>query len=319
MRHGDFAQGLAAFVLRKVAFHLHHHEVSPLDPEHLLQDAFQGAVVHLWQPSAHFGRVCRSGIAFRFPKPTSGSPLAKHAAAELRVVRILFQEAIHPMKGALVGQAHREDDVVLTVGRSFLLDDLDVFSCGFRKHPTSERHCRVGLGAEVHVERHVLECHCGEQGLPPEDLRQRLRVGSAHAVLEERDRVRVGTPLVQVQNHSDNVVALHLLRDQRPLPTKDHVTLRVEAHAVLVVTEDGHAGSPTKPHSQHVLRQHVLRRSCPRIARHDDLHDLKFEHVAAASHADVGPRACEKVLQDAFAERHHQAADRRLNDVCRRT
>mmetsp|Transcript_102407 Transcript_102407/g.289276 ORF Transcript_102407/g.289276 Transcript_102407/m.289276 type:complete len:611 (+) Transcript_102407:572-2404(+) len=305
----ETAQGFHALFLCEVPPHFHHNEVPPLQPQQLVQDAFHAAIVQLSDSGVDVRPVVRGDHgagSLGPPEPTTRGPFAQRAAAELAVLGVPLQKIIHPMEAALVRHADREYDVELLVARALLLllQNLDVLPGGVSQHAAGEGQRREPPPlVEVHVERHILEGHCGKQRFASECLRQRLRLGGARTILEQRNRVHVGAPLLQVQDYSDDVVDGKFLRHGRSLAIEEHAPLRVEAYAVLRFAQNGHAIAEAEAYPQHVCGQLRLR-SDARVVRGHGLHCFQLEHIAAAPHTSVGPSASKEVLQRALVARH---------------
>mmetsp|Transcript_150314 Transcript_150314/g.418832 ORF Transcript_150314/g.418832 Transcript_150314/m.418832 type:complete len:212 (+) Transcript_150314:1482-2117(+) len=205
---------LHTVLLREVSLYLHDDDVPLLRSCSHAQDLLHAAVIQVRDAEVHVRLVVRGlvGVRLRSPKATPQGPGDDHALAELGVLGVPLQEPIHPIKGALVRQHHREHDLVFPVCRLWVCCDHHILLRGVLQHAAREGKRHVVLGAEVHMHRNVPEGQGREEDLPLQVLGQRLGRTCPLPFFEEGDGARVGAAfIIEVEDHRNGVVSCELL------------------------------------------------------------------------------------------------------------
>mmetsp|Transcript_4110 Transcript_4110/g.11434 ORF Transcript_4110/g.11434 Transcript_4110/m.11434 type:complete len:338 (-) Transcript_4110:26-1039(-) len=240
-------------------------------------------------------------------------PLHYHAVAQLEILRVLLDEEVEPVEGALVGDANGEHDLVLAIGRLRGLGHCHIGVDGVRHHAARERQRRQRHRAAIHMDRRVLERHHRVQSLALQRLRQLLRLADAEAVREEADRVEIRMPSLEVEHNSEN--GAMSVRDTtstlRASLVVQEAAEAVEADGVLGIAHEeirvGRAETEVQGESG--------RKATPVFARAQVFENLHFEHVPALAHAEVRAGAGEQMLHSAFAQGCEHAVARGLHEV----
>mmetsp|Transcript_91344 Transcript_91344/g.212462 ORF Transcript_91344/g.212462 Transcript_91344/m.212462 type:complete len:498 (-) Transcript_91344:678-2171(-) len=133
---------LPAILLYQIGLHLHVNEVSLMRLGHGVEDAAYALVVHLRNVEAHVRLVvgCLPRVALGSPHPTPLGPIEDLPVAQLAELRMFLQEHVQPVESTLVREAHREDDLVLSLLGRCLGGHDDVPVGSVLHHATPERH-----------------------------------------------------------------------------------------------------------------------------------------------------------------------------------
>mmetsp|Transcript_58751 Transcript_58751/g.188920 ORF Transcript_58751/g.188920 Transcript_58751/m.188920 type:complete len:220 (+) Transcript_58751:1656-2315(+) len=132
-------------------------------------------------------------VALWLPDAALDCPFLDLPIAELHVLRILVQETVKPVEGALVRKGHGKKHLILAILGHGRLHLLDVSLRSLLHHAALEGQGCHRLGPEVHLQRDVAEGNVREKGFPLQVVRQGLWFADALAIAEEAQRVCVGT------------------------------------------------------------------------------------------------------------------------------
>mmetsp|Transcript_147064 Transcript_147064/g.472270 ORF Transcript_147064/g.472270 Transcript_147064/m.472270 type:complete len:232 (-) Transcript_147064:955-1650(-) len=206
-----------------------------------MDQRLQVILVNVANAEVHVGLVVATRPGIAAPVQTAlDAPLEKRPVAQLGVLGVLLQEAVEPLKGALVRQADREQHLGLASRVCRRGSKFDIIDRSILKHPAHERHFRPGAGTEIHLQRHILVVDRGVQHLPTHALGQRLRPAQPLPVAEHAHGVHVRAGGVQVQQHSVHGAVMRETGCQAvpgPLARFHKVTLGVKADALCAVAQ----------------------------------------------------------------------------------
>mmetsp|Transcript_128213 Transcript_128213/g.356817 ORF Transcript_128213/g.356817 Transcript_128213/m.356817 type:complete len:248 (+) Transcript_128213:81-824(+) len=213
-------------LLYEVALHLHHNEVTLLHGSRHLQDLLHTAIVQVRDPEVHVWLIQRGFVRVGLgpPQATPHSPVDNRPLAQLGVPRVPLEEPIQPLEGAFIRQHHREHDLVLPIFGHCVGSHHHIIHCSILHHAAGKGQWHVWVGSEVHVQRDVLEGNSRVEDLSLQGLRQGLRFARAFPILEQRYGAGIWARLiVEVEDHSDDVLGRKLLRDRAALPVEEHI------------------------------------------------------------------------------------------------
>mmetsp|Transcript_41038 Transcript_41038/g.88934 ORF Transcript_41038/g.88934 Transcript_41038/m.88934 type:complete len:212 (-) Transcript_41038:416-1051(-) len=157
-------------------------------------------------------------------------PFDNGTVRQLDVLGILFQKLVQPVKGALVWNSYREDNLILSVlWRRWT--HLSIRSGHFRYSQTFEWQWRKRR-SKVYMQCGVLEADMRKEWLSHQVLWELLRLRCSNAILEQADCVGVGARSVQVQQHSHGAISLKSLRHAFAFLICTIKTVIVEVHTI---------------------------------------------------------------------------------------
>mmetsp|Transcript_39748 Transcript_39748/g.101057 ORF Transcript_39748/g.101057 Transcript_39748/m.101057 type:complete len:487 (-) Transcript_39748:138-1598(-) len=116
-RGGPLRDELLALIRDDVGLHLHDNVVPLLQRGDGLKNPLDTVVIQGSDTKAELRLVVGALDPSGLDDAALCGPLQDGAVRELRVTRVLLQEHVQPIEGALVRQAHREDDLVLGILR----------------------------------------------------------------------------------------------------------------------------------------------------------------------------------------------------------
>mmetsp|Transcript_54869 Transcript_54869/g.153017 ORF Transcript_54869/g.153017 Transcript_54869/m.153017 type:complete len:387 (+) Transcript_54869:1300-2460(+) len=306
----EFLQVGPAVFGDQVLLDLHEDVVSRQQRRHRACDAGHAPVVHALDAEAELGLVVRvrQTPPGRLPETALRGPLLNLAVAELCVLRVLLQEAVHEIKGGLVWDRHGEHHGALVLRQN--LRQLSVRLRRVLDGAACERKCLQGRRAEVHLNAHAAERHVGKEGLVLEFFWQGLRLTDALTVPEQADSVRVRALGVEVQQHTDDLALREPLRCHELLTVRHEEALRVEADAAAAVRhvpehQRGARRGEADPHRLLGLR----RPSCVAgLVPPKGLQHLDLEHVPALLHPHARAGASHEELRPPVGQPHEDTA-----------
>mmetsp|Transcript_88246 Transcript_88246/g.210740 ORF Transcript_88246/g.210740 Transcript_88246/m.210740 type:complete len:587 (+) Transcript_88246:435-2195(+) len=281
-------QDLRALLFDEVGLDLHNDVIAGLHGRQHRHHLLRAHVVQARQAIHVVWLVIGRLWAHLWPrKAGSHRPLLDPPVTELRVGRLLFQEAVQPVESAFVWKGHGHDNFTLAILWRGL--HLAVGCRSISDHSADEGHLRERLLAHVHHDAHVAVADVREQRFANQVLRKLLRLAGTDAICEEADCVRMRTLRIQVQYHSHALVTCKFLHHPRSssLPSAV-VALVVEEHCGIRLTKD-QRGACCGEANSHEL-PHLLQSAVIGFCRVVGLHDLELEHVAAGLQPNVSAR-----------------------------
>mmetsp|Transcript_69278 Transcript_69278/g.195557 ORF Transcript_69278/g.195557 Transcript_69278/m.195557 type:complete len:598 (-) Transcript_69278:41-1834(-) len=297
-------QDFLAVGLAQVLPHLHNDVVAWHQASHRINNSPDAVVVHTRHAVVERRLVDGAPPALATEHARARCPLDDLAVRELHILRVLLQEGVQPLEGALVGEADRQNDLVLPVLalRCLRLDGVGV-GCS-AQHAAREGKRLDGLGAPVRQHLDVAESEVREKRLSLETLGQGLRLTSADTVDEQTDGVIVLALGVQVQQNADGLVPEELPADGLPRLAHAKAAVRVEEDLLLAVAEHerrarrGEADAHRGPARGCAL---AVEATC--VRKRQDFQDPGLEHVSASLHANVRTGTGDEVLTTSVRER----------------
>mmetsp|Transcript_52976 Transcript_52976/g.141889 ORF Transcript_52976/g.141889 Transcript_52976/m.141889 type:complete len:236 (+) Transcript_52976:261-968(+) len=231
-------------------------------------------------------------------------------------MRILLQESVQPFEGPLVRQTNGEHDIKLGVrlGRSC---DNHVSLRSALHHPASEGQRLCWLRPKEHLHGDATEGDVRVKRLPDQVLGQGLRLGDALPLTEQADGVHVGARWVQVQNHSDDLVARESLRSLNLLVLgRDIEAFRVKVSSVIAVTQKRRRVLCGETQA-HELPRHGHAAALPArgLGGVQGLDNLHLVHVAAGLQAHVRTCTCNQILHAALRHGHEELPTGGRHDI----
>mmetsp|Transcript_23347 Transcript_23347/g.67585 ORF Transcript_23347/g.67585 Transcript_23347/m.67585 type:complete len:329 (-) Transcript_23347:225-1211(-) len=157
-----------ALFLDQIGLDLHGDQVPALQRSDRRDDLHDRAVVQALDPESQIGLVpgCHRGLAAGAGQAALLGPVHERPVTELHIVRMRFQEHVQPIEGALIRQAHGEQDLVLAILRlSRRRQHVRILDRCILDHPALEGQGPEQRRAKVAMQRQVPEGHCRVQSL----------------------------------------------------------------------------------------------------------------------------------------------------------